>query len=159
MRINRQLLAVVALGGFAAAALARPPQADGAADGAKSRAQVHAEAVAATAGGQVSRGESAASDLGPLRSAHSRAEVHAEAVAAVAGGQSSSNERDYGPSQPFVSTRTRAEVRAEAIEARRLGLVSHGELFPRDATPAELELIRQAGLRAREADRRVAAGK
>ena len=46
-----------------------------------------------------------------------------------------------------TSTLTRAQVVAELAESQRLGLVSHSETntFP---TPAQSELVRQAGLKA-----------
>jgi hypothetical protein len=156
MRINRQLLAVVALGGFAAAALARAPVSDGAGDGAKSRDQVRAEAIQVLAAGSLHTSEAGPFDWVKLDSTRSRAEVQAEAAAANAAGATSRGDRDPNPSDSFVSSKTRAEVRAEAIEALRLGLVSHGDLQPREATPAELELIRLAGLRARAADDQLA---
>lgn len=59
----------------------------------------------------------------------------------------------------FKSTLSRAQVRAEAIEARRLGLLDgNGEREPREATPAQAESIRQAGLRA-TGDLTLAAGR
>lgn len=97
MRINRQFLAVIALGGFAAAA------------------------VAANAGSAMRNGEHAPYDW-----------------------------------DKQVSERSRAEVQAEAVEAQRLGLISHSEYSTREATAAELELIRLAGLRARVAEDRLA---
>lgn len=45
------------------------------------------------------------------------------------------------------SSVTRAQVRAEAAEALRLGLLPQGEI-ERVATPAQMEQVRQAGLRA-----------
>jgi hypothetical protein len=50
-----------------------------------------------------------------------------------------------------TSTLTRAQVRAEAMEAQRLGLITTGEItvIP---TPAQLEQVRLAGLRAVQGD-------
>ena len=130
MRVNRQLLAVLAFGSFAAAA------------------------VAAHATSLVRNGEHAIFDEGGFVSQRSHAEVHAEAVAAAAA-QPSRGDSDV-ESTPFVSTKTRAQVRAEAVEAQRLGLISHGESSAREATAADQELIRLAGQRARAAEDRLA---
>lgn len=81
---------------------------------------------------------------------HLLALVAAGAFAAAAQAQSTTTDG------AAYTAKTRAQVRAEAIEALRLGLVSHGDFTARDATPAELELIRLAGLRAREAESRLA---
>ena len=47
------------------------------------------------------------------------------------------------------STVTRAQVQAEAVEANRLGLLQFSDNeYPVSVTPAQVEQIRQAGLRA-----------
>jgi hypothetical protein len=85
----------------------------------------------------------------PIVSATSRADVKAQTAAARAAGLIASGEASYElPVAVASSGLTRVQVRAEAIEARRLGLIPHGEMGSRDATPAELESIRQAGLKA-----------
>jgi len=48
-----------------------------------------------------------------------------------------------------VAMKTRAQVVAELHEAQRLGLVGHGEVSAPSATPPQLRLIADAGLRAR----------
>jgi hypothetical protein len=135
MRVNRKFIAVLVLGGLAAAA--------------------NAGSVAVNAASTTYNGESAPYAWVALGSTQSRADVQAKAVA-VAAGQSTRRDADLGPADNFVSTKTRAEVRAEAIAALRLGLVSQGEFSTREATPAELELIRMAGARARAANGLVA---
>lgn len=85
-------------------------------------------------------------------SQRSRAEVHAEAIAANKARAGASTYEDGARLDRMLSTPSslsRVQVRAEAIEARRLGLMTYGESDqPRVPTPAELESIRQAGLRA-----------
>jgi Domain of unknown function (DUF4148) len=80
----------------------------------------------------------------------SRADVRAETLEAVRSGALPQSEAAVlaGVYAPIRSTMTRAQVRAEAIEAMRLGLIPSGERERRQATPAELAQIRQAGLRA-----------
>jgi|JI8StandDraft_2_1071088.scaffolds.fasta_scaffold13413_4 hypothetical protein len=52
-------------------------------------------------------------------------------------------------SAPAPEAKTRAQVVAEMLEARRLGLLeTNVENYPVQATPAQAEQIRQAGLRA-----------
>lgn len=87
----------------------------------------------------------------------SRAEVRAELQQAVRSGTLPRTGDAYAPGNdaPVGSTLTRAQVRAEAIEAMRLGLIASGDRESRQPTPAELESIRQAGLRAIAADARV----
>lgn len=131
MRINRQFLAMLALGGIAAAS------------------------VAANAASLTHNGEQSIYEWDPLVSQRSRAEVNAEAVAVVAAGATSRGDSDPLPAT-FVSTKTRAEVRAEAVEALRLGLIPHSEFSAREATATELELVRLAGQRARAAEDRLA---
>ena len=85
----------------------------------------------------------------PNLSTKSRAEVKAELVAAVRAGAVGAGEAS--PTPVPASTLTRAQVRAETLEAMRLGLVgSSYEADIRVPTPAELESIRLAGLRAVE---------
>ncbi len=133
MRVNRKFLAALVLGSLAAVA--------------------NAGAGAANTAGTIHNGESAPYAWVALGSTQSRADVQAKAVAT---GQSTRRDADLGPADNAVSTRTRAEVRAEAIEALRLGLISQGDFNTREATPAELELIRLAGMRARAANDLVA---
>lgn len=148
MKLSHLLsLAVVAGTALNASAQAVTPN-DAARSGAKTRAEVHAQAVAGVRSG-LPRGESWLSlDLTPWQSTRTRAEVHAEAVAAVKAGLPRGDAVDV-PYQPIGgSTLTRAQVRAEAIEAGRLGLLSRGDRDARLPTANELESVRQAGLRA-----------
>jgi len=79
----------------------------------------------------------------------SRADVKAQAIAAREAGLIAKGEASYEmPVAVAPSGLSRVQVLAETVEARRLGLIPHGELPARDATPAELESIRQAGLKA-----------
>lgn len=61
-------------------------------------------------------------------------------------------------SAPFVSTLSRAQVHAEAVEATRLGVTSNYD-GKRVITPMQLAQIRDAGLRAAQAQDVVAAAK
>lgn len=82
----------------------------------------------------------------PFVSALSRAEVQAQAIAARDAGQLTNSE--LGPAvAESTSTLTRAQVRAETMEAQRLGLLGSGEITVLP-TPAQLEQVRLAGLRA-----------
>jgi hypothetical protein len=86
-------------------------------------------------------------------SVKSRAEVKAETLAAMKDGSlSRGNESSYTVVPGTGSSVTRAQVQAEAREAMRLGLIPVHEGYTRLATPAENEQIRQAGLRAINAD-------
>jgi hypothetical protein len=58
---------------------------------------------------------------------------------------------EFTPEAPFVSTLSRAEVRAQAIAARDVGQIASGEALVLP-TPAQLEQVRLAGLRAVQAD-------
>jgi hypothetical protein len=134
------ILAAVAGGGTA---WARAPEA-------KTREQVRTEATAARQAGTIEVGDTAGLQvLLSTPSQRSRADVHAEAVAANKAGTLAYgdgpllNRLLWAPSTP-----ARAQVQAEAIEARRLGLMAYGEAEARVPTPAELESVRQAGLRA-----------
>lgn len=81
-----------------------------------------------------------------------RAEVRAELLAAQRAGEIAYGEVgiDRALFANVKSEKSRAQVRAETLEARRLGLLDtyadRGE--PIAITPAQAELIRQAGLRA-----------
>jgi hypothetical protein len=83
-------------------------------------------------------------------STKTRAQVIAETRDAARSGLIARNEADeqriaaFG----FVSLKTRGQVVAETVEARRLGLTTYGEAGEPTATPAQLESIRIAGLRA-----------
>jgi hypothetical protein len=74
-----------------------------------------------------------------------RSEVIATLKAAPAA-EATANEAS--PAPQAVSTLSRAQVQAEAREALRLGLVGSDDGMVRVATPAQLEQIRAAGLRA-----------
>lgn len=142
---TRKLMLVIAaiIGG--GAALAQSPEP-------RTRADVRAEALAARQAGSIEYGDTAGlRDLSSVPSQRSRAEVQAEAAAA---NRARLGTATYGDSplldrmRSVPSTLSRAQVRAEAIEWQRLGLNGHGDREPRAPTPAELESIRQAGLRA-----------
>jgi len=86
----------------------------------------------------------------PIGATVSRAEVQSQAIAARNAGLIAHGEAQPDMPQAFASGVSRAQVRAEAIEARRLGLVAQGEMPAREATAAEAELIRLAGLKAQQ---------
>lgn len=77
-----------------------------------------------------------------------RAAVSAAAVVARSNHMLDVGEAGLMPAA-FVATKTRTQVVAEAREARRLGLVGYGEASAPTATPAQLRMIADAGLRAR----------
>lgn len=80
-------------------------------------------------------------------STQSRADVMADTASAQRAGLSTS----YGEASPAPqasSTITRAQVIAETREAERLGLLDRNDGYAPQATAAQLEQIRQAGLRA-----------
>jgi hypothetical protein len=136
---------------LAAAAVALSPAFAQSAE-AKTRAQVRAEAIAARDAGQIEVGDTVGlRHVFDAPSQRTRAEVHAEAVAA---NRARTGAVTYGDSALLNrlmsggSTLSRRQVQAEAIEARRLGLFSVGDRDVRTPTPAELESVRQAGLRA-----------
>jgi hypothetical protein len=142
---TRKLMLVVAAIVGGGAALAQSPQS-------MTRAEVHAEAVAALKAGAIQVGDTAVlRDQLSVPSQRSRAEVQAEAAAA---NKARVGVVTYGDSpmldqlRSTSSTLSRAQVRAEAMEWRRLGLNGYGDHEQRAPTPAELESIRQAGLRA-----------
>ncbi len=87
----------------------------------------------------------------PFVSTMSRAEVRAQAIAARDAGQIASGEFAPVIVAQSTSTLTRDQVRAEAVEAQRLGLITRGEVLV-VPTPAQLEQVRLAGLRAVQAD-------
>lgn len=137
------LLVAAVVGGGAALAQSHEP---------RTRAEVRAEAIAARQAGEIEVGDTAGlRHLLSAPSQRSRAEVHAEAVTS---NKDRAGVPTYGDSALLdrtlsaPSTLSRAQVRAEAIEWRRLGLLPHGEGQRRVPTPAELESVRQAGLRA-----------
>jgi hypothetical protein len=111
--------------------------------------------LAATATAAMADGKPDYSWFG-FASTKSRAEVRAELLHAVRSGTMPQSGDAYTPGIDASpgSTLTRAQVRAEAIEAMRLGLVATGDRERRQPTPAELESIRQAGLRAVAAETR-----
>jgi hypothetical protein len=79
-----------------------------------------------------------------------RAAVSAAAVVARSNHMLDVGEAGLMPTA-FMATKTRAQVLAEAREAQRLGLVAHGEVSAPSATPEQLRMIADAGLRARGA--------
>lgn len=137
------LVVAAAVGASAALAQSQEP---------KTRAEVRAEAIAARQASEIEVGDTVGlRQLLPAPSQRSRAEVRAEAVTANKARTGvvtyiDSSLLDQWLSTP--STLSRAQVRAEAIEWRRLGLNGYGDREQRAPTPAELESIRQAGLRA-----------
>jgi hypothetical protein len=85
----------------------------------------------------------------PIVSKVSREDVKRATRAAAQAGTIVTGEASFErPSALSKSTLTATQVQAEAIEARRLGLIAEGEKPMREATPPELEQIRQAGLKA-----------
>jgi hypothetical protein len=142
---TRNLMLVIAALAGSGAALAQSQES-------KTRAEVRAEALAARQAGEIEVGDTAGlRQLLPAPSPRSRADVRAEAAAANklqtrAAGDADGALLDNQLSAP--STLSRAQVRAEAIEWRRLGLIGYGDHEQRAPTPAELESVRQAGLRA-----------
>jgi hypothetical protein len=82
--------------------------------------------------------------------AKSRAEVVADLKAAQVAGQLPVAGEVGVRFVDVPSTKSRAQVVAETQEAQRLGLLTYGEAGPRDATPAEEQQIRMAGMRAVE---------
>ena len=108
--------------------------------------------VALTLAAGLAQAESptAAPEIENFVSSKSRAEVRAQTLSAIQAEFAARNEADHQrlaiDTRP--STLTRAQVVAEAVEARRLGLIAHGESSAPIATPAQLDRIRMAGLRA-----------
>jgi hypothetical protein len=151
MQINRQTKLWVLLAATVATTSAL-------AEGPVSRAQVRAETAAAVAAGEIARGEGTPNEPrgGNIVSTRARADVRAETVSAVREGRIARGEQQPFDAQVFVATKTRPEVKAETLVAMRLGLIPRGEAPARDATVAELEQIRVAGERARNASTTVA---
>ena len=81
-----------------------------------------------------------------LKSSTTRAEVIADLKAAQGSAAASYGEASVAPKA--ASQLSRAQVAAETREAMRLGLIDTSEGGVRVATPAQLEQIRAAGLRA-----------
>jgi hypothetical protein len=129
------------------------------ADDPVSRAQVRAETAAAVAAGDIPRGEGTPGypRAATVESTRARADVRAETTAAVREGLIARGEQQQPEAQVFVAAKSRAEVKAETLAAMRMGLIPRGEAPARDATVAELEQIRLAGERARNASTAVAA--
>jgi hypothetical protein len=148
MNATKLFLSTLAL---AAGAVVLSPAFAQSSDG-RTRAQVRAEAIAARNAGEVDVGDTAGlRHIFDASSQRTRAEVHAEAVAANRARAGTTTYGDGALLDRMLSSRstlTRTQVQAEAIEARRLGLFSVGDNDPRTPTPAELESVRQAGLRA-----------
>jgi hypothetical protein len=122
---TRQLTLVAAALIAAGAALAQSPQP-------VTRAEVHAQAIAANKAGQIRVDDTAVlrQQLAATPSPRSRAEVHAEAVAANkarAGLSTYADSALLDRTLSTPSTRSRDQVRAEAIEARRLEAMATGE--------------------------------
>lgn len=88
-----------------------------------------------------------------LSASRSRAAVAAEAMAALAAGAIARGDlpaSELGVRLPS-SEKTRIQVRAETLEAYRLGLLDQpGELGLPGITPEQQQMIRAAGLRARD---------
>ncbi|NCT97880.1 MAG: DUF4148 domain-containing protein [Comamonadaceae bacterium] len=114
-------------------------------------------ALALGAGAAFAEGPIEGNEVFNFQSTLSRAEVQAQAVQANQAGLVARGE--IVPVQETLadSGLSRAQVRAEAIEARRLGLIASGEILP-VATPAQVEQIRTAGLRAATGDKLVQSG-
>ncbi|MBN9371937.1 MAG: hypothetical protein ABS53_09535 [Hydrogenophaga sp. SCN 70-13] len=114
-------------------------------------------ALALGAGAAFAEGPIEGNEVFNFQSTLSRAEVQAQAVQANRAGLVARGE--IVPVQETVadSGLSRAQVRAETIEARRLGLIASGEILP-VATPAQVEQIRTAGLRAVGGDKLVQSG-
>ena len=87
----------------------------------------------------------------PFVSTLSRAEVQAQAITARDAGLIASGEFAPVIVAQNTSTLTRAQVSAEAVQAQKLGLIAAGEITVLP-TPAQLEQVRLAGLRAVQGD-------
>jgi hypothetical protein len=87
----------------------------------------------------------------PFVSTLSRAQVQAQAIAARDAGLIASGDVTPVVMAENTSSLTRAQVRAEAAQAQKLGLLAAGEITVLP-TPAQLEQVRLAGLRAVQAD-------
>lgn len=82
----------------------------------------------------------------PFMSTLTRAEVRQAAIEARAAGLISHGDRSF-VAEPTGMAKTRAQVVAETLEAIRLGAIDRRELSS-SPTPAQLESIRMAGLKA-----------
>ncbi len=80
----------------------------------------------------------------------SRAEVVADRQAAQAAGDLPIQGELGVRVAETRSVKSRAQVVAETLEAQRLGLLTYGEVGPRQATPDEERQIQMAGLQAVE---------
>jgi hypothetical protein len=124
--MNPRNLTLVAAALIAAgAALAQSPQP-------LTRAEVHAQAIAANEAGTIRVDDTAVlrAQLSAAPSQRSRAEVHAEAVAANKARAGTSTYADSALLDRMLSTPStlsRDQVRAEAIEARRQKVMAYGE--------------------------------
>ena len=83
-------------------------------------------------------------------SSKSRAEVVADLRAAQAAGQVPVPGELGVKFVDAPSIKPRAQVVAETLEARRLGLITYGELGPKQPTPAQERQIEMAGKQALE---------
>jgi hypothetical protein len=86
----------------------------------------------------------------PVVGGLSRAEVRSQTLQAQQAGTLALNEYQLNQYATAVvpSALQRVQVLAEAQQARTLGLITHGDGPVPEATPAQAELIRQAGLQA-----------
>lgn len=116
-------------------------------------------AFALTAGAAFAEGPLEGNEVFNFQSTLSRADVQAQVAPAYKADQIARGEANPAQAQATVvaSQLTRAQVLAEAAEARRLGLIASGEILP-VATPAQVEQIRTAGLRAATGDKLVQSG-
>ena len=114
-------------------------------------------ALALGAGAAFAEGPIEGNEVFNFQSTLSRAEVQAQAVQANQAGLVARGEILPVQEQVAASGLSRAQVRAEAAEAQRLGLIARGEILP-VATPAQVEQVRTAGLRAVSGDQLVQSG-
>jgi len=114
-------------------------------------------ALALGAGAAFAEGPIEGNEVFNFQSTLSRAEVQAQAVQANQAGLVARGEIVPVQEQVAAGGLSRAQVRAEAAEAQRLGLIARGEILP-VATPAQIEQIRTAGLRAAGGEKLVQSG-
>lgn len=116
----------------------------------KSLVKISAAALVLASGLAQAGEATVAPEIDNFVSMKTSAEVHAETLAAIRSGRIARNEADFErlafDTKP--SMLTRAQVLAESAEAHRLGLIAYGDGVAPVATPAQLESIRMAGLRA-----------
>jgi hypothetical protein len=100
-------------------------------------------------------GAAYANDIDPFRfekehfiASTSRADVVSDLKAAQAAGQLLAPGEVGERFVDAPSVKTRAQVAAETREAKRLGLITYGELPARDITPAQARQIEMAGMKA-----------